>query len=95
MSTTTTHTAAQAGRSQCAKILQRLRATPGEWVSEPELLLLSGSHAVHARIGDLRKRGSREGFAIHNRCERVVREDGSPQIHSSYRIEFFDADAQD
>jgi hypothetical protein len=92
---TTTHTAPAAGLSQCDLILARLRETPGEWVSEPELLQVSGSHAVHARIGDLRKRGHVEGFTIQNQCERVTRPDGRPQIHSSYRIEFHDADAQD
>lgn len=92
---TTTHTAPSAGLSQCDLILARLRQTPGEWVSEPELLEISGSHAVHARIGDLRKRGHTEGFTISNQCERVQRADGRWQTHSSYRIEFHDADAQE
>lgn len=92
---TTTHTAPATGLTQCDLILARLRQSPGEWVSEPELLALSGSHAVHARIGDLRKRGHREGFTIENQCEPVKRADGRRQIHSSYRIVFHDADAQD
>ena len=74
------------GLSQCDIILARLKETPGEWVSEPALLTLSRSHAVHARIGDLRKRGAKEGFQIDNRCERVGR-----QVHSSYKLEYLEA----
>ena len=89
-------TATGAGLSQCDKILARLRQTPGDWVSEPDLLAVSGSHAVHARIGDLRKRGrtapAGEGFQIENRTARVLRNDGSGgfSIHSDYRITYFD-----
>lgn len=88
---TTTHTAPAAGLSQCDLILARLKESPGEWVSEPELHDLSGSHAVHARIGDLRRRGQAEGFTIHNRCEHVTRPDGRRQIHSSYQLEYVEA----
>ena len=83
--------ASGAGLSQCDKILARLSATAGEWVSEPELHDLSGSHAVHARIGDLRKRGAREGFQVNNRTRSVPRGDGRHSIHSEYQLEYLEA----
>lgn len=71
-----------AGKSQCDLILERLERMPGAWVSEPELLALSGSHAVHARMGDLRKRG----HAIENRVTHHPRPGRPHQMHSEYRI---------
>lgn len=45
------------GTSQCAIILAELQAKRGEWVSMNDLWMLSGAHAVHSRVADLRKRG--------------------------------------
>lgn len=57
----TTHTSIQSGTSQCAKILARLKETPGQWVEMPDLVNVSGSYNIHSRISDLRKRGERIG----------------------------------
>ena len=74
---TTTHPAPAAGTSQCARILQRLSETPGEWVPMPVLVKLSGSYVIHSRIADLRNRGHR----IDHRNKIIHR-----QCHSEYRL---------
>ncbi len=51
------------GRSQCARILARLQASAGKWVAMPELAEVASPSgdgrglAVHARMGDLRRKG--------------------------------------
>jgi biotin operon repressor len=77
MSAITDHTSIAAGESQCDRIAAELRKRAGAWVSLPELALISGSHAVHSRISDLRARG----LHIEHRNERKGR-----MIHSSYRL---------
>lgn len=71
------HPSTEAGASQCEIILAELQRHAGAWVSLPELAQLSGSHAVHSRISDLRGRG----VEIEHRNKRVGR-----MIHSSYRL---------
>lgn len=63
--------------TQAERILQRLRATPGEWVPMPELARVSGAFAVHSRISELRESGA------------VIecRQTGSRPRHSFYRIQ--------
>lgn len=73
----TTHPSPTAGTSQCARILQRLSETPGEWVPMPVLVKLSGSYVIHSRIADLRNRGNR----IDHRNKIMHR-----QCHSEYRL---------
>ena len=68
-------------KSQNDLILARLNRTPGEWVSMPELVAVSGSYNVHSRIDELRHKG---GHAIENR---TVRAPGSRRHESSYRVE--------
>ena len=53
--------------SQCELILRRLRATPGEWISMPELCQISGSYNIHTRIDQLRHG---RGVAIENDIRR-------------------------
>lgn len=67
-------------QSQNALILARLNSTPGEWVSMPELVQVSGSFNIHSRIDELRHKG---GHAIENR---TVRAPGSRRLQSSYRV---------
>lgn len=72
------------GQSQNALVLERLKATPGEWVSMRELERVSGSRRMNSRIAELRKRGAKEGFSIGPaRTEHV---DG--QVRSFYRLEW-------
>lgn len=63
--------------SQVAKILARLRQTPGEWVGMFELYQVSGSMAVHSRISNLRELG--------HDIDQENRRKGT-QIHSFYRL---------
>lgn len=73
-------------QSQNAKILARLKATPGVDVPMPELERISGSHRLNSRAADLRKRGKKEGFQIFCRTEHV-----NGQVHSFYRLEYIEA----
>ena len=73
----TTHPAASAGTSQCDRILERIKQTPGEWVPMPVLVKVSGSYVIHSRIADLRARGHR----IDHRNKIIHR-----QCHSEYRL---------
>lgn len=56
-----------AGVSQCDAILAELQAKSGEWVEMPSLVTVSGSHNIHSRISDLRRRG----HLIAQKSERV------------------------
>jgi hypothetical protein len=67
-----------AGRSQCERIADALRAKIGQWVAMTDLWQASGAFAVHSRIADLRKRG----LAIEHRNERA----SSGVTHSFYRL---------
>ena len=67
-------------QSQNQLIIERLKQTPGEWVSMPELVQVSGSFNVHSRIDELRHKG---GHAIENRTTRAP---GSRRHQSSYRV---------
>ena len=42
--------------TQCAAILARLRKDPGQWVSMPDLVHVSGSYNVHTRVDEIRHR---------------------------------------
>jgi hypothetical protein len=42
--------------SQCAAILSRLRKDPGQWVSMPDLVHVSGSFNIHTRVDEIRHR---------------------------------------
>lgn len=68
-----------AGSSQCDRILAELKARTGEWVSMDRLYRLSGAHAVHSRVADLRKRGHN----ITHKNERTA----AGMILSFYRLE--------
>ena len=58
-------------KSQCALILARLQAQPGEgWVSMPELVAASGSFNVHSRVDELRHA---HGLPIENRTDLTTR----------------------
>ena len=61
---------AQGGKSQALRILEALREAFPAWVSEPELLERSGSPAVHARMGDLRRQLEPQGWTVVNATER-------------------------
>jgi hypothetical protein len=67
----------RAGLSQCDRILKRLRAKKGKWVSAYQLHQLTNSLAVHSRISDLRHRGHQ----IENETEQV-----RGRQHSKYRL---------
>jgi hypothetical protein len=69
----------RAGESQCDRILERLMATPGQWVPMPELYRISGAMAVHSRVADLRKRG----VPVEHRN---VRQGNRGAVHSFYRV---------
>lgn len=77
----TTHPSQKRGASQSVLILGRLSATPGEWVSLPELAAVSRSMAVHSRINDLRKLG----YTIEHKNEHV-KVGCQISVHSSYRL---------
>jgi hypothetical protein len=74
-----------AGQSQNAKILARLKATPGVDVPMPELERISGSHRLNSRAADLRRQGKKEGFQIF--C-RTTHEGGT--VKSFYRLEYIE-----
>lgn len=77
----TTHPDPAAGTSQADRVLERLRRAGGEWMGLPELERASGSHVVHSRIADLRKRGHR----IEHKNE--FRAEGGRRVcHSRYRL---------
>lgn len=73
----TSHTSAEAGCSQCDRILSLLTEANGEWVAMPFLSLKSRSLNIHSRIADLRKRG--HSIAHENR---YVGKD----VHSFYKL---------
>jgi len=64
--------------SQCAKILARLAQQPGEWVTMPALVEVSGSYNIHSRVDELRHN---HGVQIENETDVSVR----PHI-SRYRL---------
>jgi hypothetical protein len=66
--------------TQCAFIVSRLRQVPGEWVSMPELVAVSGSFNIHTRIDEIRHR---LGHAVECKIER---RQGSRRQFSFYRI---------
>ena len=66
------------GVSQCDKILARLQAANGEWVSMLDLWICSGSMAIHSRISDLRKRG--------HTIEQSNRNNHGRKVHSFYKL---------
>lgn len=66
--------------SQCELILNRLRATPGEWVSMPELCDVSGSYNVHTRIDQIRHE---RGLLVENDIRRKPRD---RRQYSYYRL---------
>lgn len=53
--------------TQNTAILNRLKESPGDWISLPELYRVSGALAVATRISNLRE----EGHNIENRTERL------------------------
>jgi len=63
--------------SQNDLVLQLLHRNKGQWVSLPDLAQHMGGYAVHSRVAELRKQGSR----IENRIEPS---DG--KRHSYYRL---------
>ncbi len=71
------HPSTTTGSSQCALILERLQAAPGEWVAMPDLVTASGSYNIHSRIADLR----RAGHQIDHKNTHAGR-----FIHSFYRL---------
>lgn len=66
--------------SQCSLILARLRKTPGQWVSMPDLVKVSGSYNIHTRIDNLR-----HVFGQVIECK-IERQRGSRRQFSYYRI---------
>jgi len=60
MKNTSTKPKSKVGRltenSQCALILRALQERPGQPISMPELVRLSGSYNVHTRVDELRQR---------------------------------------
>lgn len=64
--------------SQCAKILEVLRAAGNDWVPMPELVRASGSYNIHSRVDELR---SKHGVNIENHTDVSVR----PHL-SRYRL---------
>lgn len=66
--------------TQSQAILDRLQATPGEWVPMPELVALSGSYNIHTRIDELRHTRS---VSIENRMTRAP---GERRKQSFYRV---------
>ena len=65
------------GTSQCDRILARLEAAWGAWVSMPDLVKASGAYAVHSRVAELRS----WGHNIEQRSERDGR-----KVRSFYRL---------
>ena len=63
--------------TQTQMVLQRLMASPNEWVRMTELGRFAGCWAVHSRIADCRRAGNR----IENHKTKV---DG--KTHSYYRL---------
>lgn len=72
--------AEKTGATQCEKILARLQQTPGQLVSMQELYEISGAHAVHSRISDLRAMG-------HNIPPPHLQKMPTGAMHSFYRLE--------
>ena len=74
----TTHTSPSAGQSQCAKILDTLKANVGIWVSRQLLADRSRACAVNSRISELRRR---DGYNIDQKNRYVGR-----SCRSFYRL---------
>lgn len=66
--------------TQAEAILAELQSHPGEWVSMHRLYQVSGAHAVHSRIADLRA----DGHPIDNRILPPARRGGPKR--SEYRL---------
>ena len=64
--------------SQCAKILETLRAAGNDWVTMPALVQASGSYNIHSRVDELR---SKHGVQIENITDLSVK----PHV-SRYRL---------
>ena len=68
--------------SQNSLVLAELQRRPGQWVSMPQLVEVSGSYNIHSRISELKLRG---GWPLENKI--TYREDGTRMSWYRLRVE--------